>query len=79
MDQIDHPRWLTEDLLLKLRDIDRHYSGGMKTKPLVIEIHYYKGNPQVVKLRDQLTPPVLVEMSLTHQIIRHSSGAAATS
>lgn len=53
------PRPLRDgDLLAEIRELDRQYLDGGYSGPLVIELHYDKGNPAKGKVRGEKTFPL---------------------
>lgn len=59
------PRWLTKVLQKRLDEIDAEFEAVRRNGPLVIEVHYRGGKPQLARLRDVLAAPVLLEVSLS--------------
>lgn len=58
-------RWLTVDLARQLEALDAKFRAERRNGPLVVEVHYRGGNPQLARVRDVLMAPVLVEMSIS--------------
>lgn len=59
------PRWMTHSLAARLEEIDREFWDTRRNGPLSIEVHYRGGQPQLVRLRDVLLAPVLLEVTLS--------------
>lgn len=59
------PRWLTPAFAARLEEMDREFWTTRRNGPLVIEVHYRGGQPQMARLRDVLLAPVLLEVSLS--------------
>lgn len=55
------PRWLTSPFRKQLHDLDEKFWAARRNGPLLIEVHYRGGVPQLARLRDILQAPVLLE------------------
>lgn len=56
-------RWLTPAFSADLDRIDRQFNAERRYGPLVVEIHYRGGKPQIARVRDFLVAPVVAETS----------------
>lgn len=58
------PRWLTADFSAALTRIDDKFQAERRNGPLLIEVHYRGGRPQIGRVRDILLAPVLLELTV---------------
>lgn len=58
-------RFLTPSFTAQLAAIDDDFWRKRRNGPLVIEVHYRGGLPQLARVRDVLAAPLLVEATLS--------------
>lgn len=58
-------RFLTPQFAAQLAAIDDDFWRKRRNGPLVIEVHYRGGLPQLARVRDVLAAPLLVEATLS--------------